>query len=88
MAEPVLTSIEIEGFLSIRSASVSLGQLNVLVGANGAGKSNLVRGFELLGRLADEELGLFVGRNGGASALLHSGEPRMRLVVNASTTAY
>jgi predicted ATPase len=88
VAEPVLTSIEIEGFLSIRSASVSLGQLNVLVGANGAGKSNLVRGFELLGRLADEELGLFVGRNGGASALLHSGEPRMRLVVNASTTAY
>ena len=29
--------IEVEGFASILSASVELGNLNVLVGANGAG---------------------------------------------------
>ncbi|HJP78613.1 MAG TPA: AAA family ATPase [Pseudonocardiaceae bacterium] len=71
MTEPALESIEIEGFLSISSASVSLGRLNVLIGANGAGKSNFITAFELLGRLADNQLRLFVGQRGGASALLN-----------------
>ena len=71
MAEPALESIEIEGFLSIRSATVSLGALNVLIGANGSGKSNLVRAFEMLGRIADGELAFFVSLNGGASTLVH-----------------
>lgn len=77
MTTPALESIEIEGFLSIRSASVPLGRLNVLVGANGAGKSNLVTAFELLGRLAEGELEFFVDRNGGASTLLNA-SPRSR----------
>jgi predicted ATPase len=82
-------SIEIEGFLSIRSASVRLRQLNVLVGANGAGKSNFVRAFELLGRLVDEELGLFVGLNGGASTLLNDGgERRIRIRANGDPNSY
>ena len=79
MGTKALESIEIEGFLSIRSASVSLGRLNVLVGANGAGKSNLVTAFELVSRLADNELDFFVARSGGASALLND-SPRSRSV--------
>jgi predicted ATPase len=71
VSEPTLDSIEIEGFLSISSASVTLGRLNVLIGANGAGKSNFITAFELLGRLADDQLRLFVGLRGGASALLN-----------------
>jgi predicted ATPase len=55
-----LDAISIEGFTSIRSATMRPGDLTVLIGANGAGKSNFVRVLELLGRLADEELGLFV----------------------------
>ncbi|WP_410647257.1 AAA family ATPase [Amycolatopsis sp. cmx-4-54] len=66
-----LTSIEIEGFTSIRSARVELGAMNVLIGANGAGKSNFVQSFELLGRISEDLLNLFVGRNGGASALIN-----------------
>ncbi|HEX7661379.1 MAG TPA: AAA family ATPase [Pseudonocardiaceae bacterium] len=84
-----LDTIEIEGFLSIRSASVSLRRLNVLVGANGAGKSNLVRVFEFLGRLVDQDLGLFVGLNGGASALLNDGaEPHIRIAVDGLPNKY
>jgi predicted ATPase len=84
-----LESIEIEGFLSIRSATVQLGRLNALVGANGAGKSNLVRAFEMLGRIADGELGLFVGLNGGASALVfEAGRQRIRLVVDGWRGGY
>ncbi|MEU1209160.1 AAA family ATPase [Nocardia sp. NPDC005825] len=69
MTERQLDAIKVEGFTSIRSATIPLGRLNVLVGANGAGKSNLVHAFEMLGRIVDGELGLFVGMNGGASAL-------------------
>lgn len=72
MTERLLRRIEIEGFTSIKSATVELGRLNVLVGANGAGKSNFIRALELLGRIVDEELGYFVGKSGGAAALLNS----------------
>lgn len=72
MTERALESIEIEGFLSIRSTSVRLGRINVLVGANGAGKSNFVKAFDLIGRIANGEMARFVGFNGGASALLNS----------------
>jgi predicted ATPase len=88
VAELGLESIEIEGFLSIRSTTVSLGALNVLIGANGSGKSNFVRALELLGRLVDEELGLFVGLNGGASALLHSGGQRITFAANSPGFRY
>ncbi|SDC99831.1 AAA family ATPase [Actinokineospora iranica] len=71
MADGVLNEIEVEGYTSIEHATIRLGSLNVLVGANGAGKSNFIRALELLGRIADAELGLFVGLNGGASALLN-----------------
>lgn len=80
-----LRSIEIEGFTSIRSATVDLGALNVLVGANGAGKSNFVHAFELLGRIAERRLGLFVGLSGGASALLHHGAEEKRITLGLDT---
>jgi len=48
-----LKKIEIKGFKSIESASVELRDLNVVIGANGAGKSNLIGTFKLLERYAD-----------------------------------
>src|SRR5207253_8526686 len=47
--------------------------LNVLIGANGAGKSNLISFFRLLHELAVERLQLFVAKSGGADTLLHNG---------------
>lgn len=88
MAEWALDRIDIEGFLSIRSASVRLGRLNVLVGANGAGKSNFIRALELLGRIADGELGLFVGLNGGASTLLNERADEIVVRLRASDVEY
>lgn len=40
-----------EGFTSIRSAVLELNGVNVLVGANGAGKSNLIRALGYLAGL-------------------------------------
>ncbi|WP_197024230.1 AAA family ATPase [Nocardiopsis sp. CNT312] len=76
MARRRLRSLTVEGLTSIRSATVELGDVNVLIGANGAGKSNFVSALAMLGRIADGDLGLFVGLNGGASGLLHQGPDR------------
>lgn len=91
MEQRSLESIVVEGFTSIRSATVQLRDLNVLVGANGAGKSNFIRALGMLGRMVDGELGLFVGFSGGAGALLNSdagSSGRIRLEVRSAVGSY
>lgn len=85
-----LKRTEVEGFTSIRFASVELGRLNVLVGANGAGKSNFIHALAMLGRIVDSELNLFVGLNGGANALLNSSDSssRVKLRIEAHPNSY
>jgi predicted ATPase len=70
---PALDSIDVEGYKSIRAAKIDLGAINVLIGANGSGKSNLVGLFDLLADLADHRLQLHIARQGGANAILHFG---------------
>ena len=48
-----LESLAVEGFTSIVSAALTLRDVNVLVGANGAGKSNFIRALGMLGRIVD-----------------------------------
>jgi predicted ATPase len=86
-----LNSVVVAGFTSIRSAALALNDVNVLVGANGAGKSNFIRALSLLGRIVDSELSLFVGLSGGANALLSvdPAAPRLiRLEVEADAGRY
>ena len=45
---PALESIAIKGFKSIRDIEVKLRDINVLIGANGSGKSNFLEVFSLL----------------------------------------
>ncbi len=73
---PALDSLEVEGYKSIRSAKIDLGAINVLIGANGSGKSNLLGLFSLLADLAEGRLQLHVARQGGANAILHFGLKR------------
>jgi predicted ATPase len=47
----MLRSISIKNFRSIKTCSVTLEPLSVLVGANGSGKTNLVRAVELFGEI-------------------------------------
>jgi predicted ATPase len=68
-----LDHIEIDGYRSIKKLKLRLKAINILIGANGAGKSNLVGAFGLLGDLVDGKLQLHVGRRGGANAMLHFG---------------
>lgn len=69
-----LDHIEIRGFKSIRETSLDLGPLNVLIGANGAGKSNFISVFKLLNQIVQENLQEFVAVNGGGESFLHFGQ--------------
>lgn len=69
-----IRNISIEGFKSIRELdSFPLGPLNLLIGANGAGKSNFVDFFRLLRAMADENLQGFVNKQGGADGFFYLG---------------
>jgi predicted ATPase len=68
-----LTRIQVRGFRSIREADLEIGPLNVLVGANGAGKSNFISLFTLIHCLAQRELASYVASHGGMNDILYYG---------------
>lgn len=72
----VLESLTVRGFKSIRDQTLKLAPLNVFIGGNGSGKSNLVSVFQFLNRLVEKELQTYTGVAGGADSLLHFGRKR------------
>ena len=85
MAEPVrkasLKKITIKGFKSIESlVDFELRPLNILIGANGAGKSNFVDFFRMLRAMALEGLQKFVLSSGRADGFLHLGPEHTRRI--------
>ncbi len=81
----MLTSLHISGFKSIRDAHIELRGLNVLIGANGAGKSNLISFFSMLNEIAHGRLQHFVGVSGRAQSLLYNG-PKVTASMAAELT--
>jgi len=75
-----LNRIQIKGYKSIKDLDLSLGPINVLIGANGAGKSNFIGFFRMLSELIEGHLQIFVGRSGGANAMLHYGTKETRSI--------
>src|SRR5260370_29700934 len=72
-----IKKLTIEGFKSIQKLpEFELRPLNVMIGANGAGKSNFVGFFRLLRELIDQRLQLAISTEGGADACLYMG-PRV-----------
>jgi predicted ATPase len=76
-----LDSIKVAGFKSIAEMDVKLASLNVLIGANGAGKSNFISLFTLLGQLVEKRLQVYVGQSGGPDALLTNGRKHTEKMV-------
>lgn len=69
-----LDKLTIRGFKSIRELEdFELKDLNIFVGANGAGKSNLISFFRMLQSLIEGNLDDYVRDSGGISDLLHNG---------------
>ena len=71
---PALEWITIKGFRSLKSVEhLKLGKINVIIGANGSGKSNFIGVFGFLNAIREGRLKEYVGRAGGANSLLYFG---------------
>jgi predicted ATPase len=71
-----LESLTVRSFKSIRDITLKLARLNVFVGGNGSGKSNLVGVFHFLNQIVNQELQKYTGVSGGADNILHYGRKR------------
>ncbi|CAN1209157.1 ATPase AAA-type core domain-containing protein [Tumidithrix helvetica PCC 7403] len=76
MNQNQLSRIVIKGFKSIRECDLELKELNVLIGANGAGKSNFISFFQMIQQMLARKLQLYVSKQGGPDALLHFGRKK------------
>lgn len=82
-----VSSITVAGLRSLREVKLDLGPVTVLIGANGSGKSNVLSVFRLLNAIRTRSLGLYVGREGGASTLVFRGPdapPEIRVTIETS----
>src|ERR1043165_3993449 len=71
---PELDSITVKGFKSLASIDkLKLGAINVVIGANGSGKSNFIGVFAFLHALREGHLQDYVFKAGGADKVLHFG---------------
>ena len=68
-----LNNIKVSGFKSIRALEMEMHDLNVLIGANGAGKSNFIELFRFIRNLVEERLQIYVAQQGGADKMLYRG---------------
>ena len=85
-----IEAVRIQGFRSLADVELEkLPRLSVLIGANGSGKSNFIRFFEMMSwMLRSRKLGEFVQRHGGANDQLCDGgkmSPRMEATVTMRT---
>ena len=62
--------------------------LNILIGANGSGKGNLIAAIQMLKAQAAGTLESYIASNGGVSALLHNGsKPANKIELEASISS-
>lgn len=69
----MLQRLRINGFKSIKNMDLELRPLNILIGANGAGKSNLISFFKMLNEMMNDRLQQYIAVSGYAHSLLYFG---------------
>jgi predicted ATPase len=70
---PHLRSISVKGYKSIKSLELNMSAINILIGANGAGKSNFISLFSFLNQLSQGRLRTYVEQHGFANTFFHFG---------------
>lgn len=68
-----MDSITVKGYKSFKDITVPLKPINILIGSNGAGKSNFLSLFALLGNAYNGLLARSVALSGGVDKLFHKG---------------
>lgn len=69
-----ITRIAIKGYRSLKDVVWEPGKLNIIIGPNGTGKSNLLRFFELLVAASSGKLARYLQKAGGIRPLLWDGK--------------
>ena len=92
---PRLKNVKVKGFRSIKEMDLEMRPLNVCIGANGAGKSNLIAFFKLINEMMGGRLQQYVGTTGRATANLYFGpritphmEAELEFEADKGTNAY
>ncbi|HRD78739.1 MAG TPA: AAA family ATPase [Hyphomicrobiaceae bacterium] len=88
-----LVAFEVEGYRSLRSLKIDCGDLTVLAGENGVGKTNIFRALELLPAAADGSICRRLAEEGGMQSVLWSGRgseraTSLRLTARFENVAY
>jgi predicted ATPase len=68
-----IQNIKLENFKSFRSLDIDLKPINILIGANGAGKSNFIAFFKFLQQILRENLSNYTLKKGGVNSFLYFG---------------
>jgi len=71
-----LSRLVLHGYKSIADCDIEFKPLNVLIGSNGVGKSNLISFFHLINRILNQQLQVEIGLLGGPDALLYFGRKK------------
>ena len=74
---PVLQTVAIRGYRSLREVILPLGRLSIVTGANGAGKSSLYRALRLLADCGRGEVVGSLAREGGLQSVLWAGPEQL-----------
>lgn len=83
-----IQNIKLHNYKSIMSCDLSLQNTNIIIGANGAGKSNLLSFFDLMRAFTQEDLlHSHVARKGGPDAFLRFGRKHTKSFSAALTVA-
>lgn len=86
----MLRRVILNGFKSIKSMDLELLALNILIGANGSGKSNLVSYFKMLNEMMGGRLQTYIAAAGRAQSILHYGPkqtPQMEATLEFHTAS-
>jgi len=93
-----LREVTIKGYKSIafdKPVTLKLGDVSILLGANGAGKSNIIGFFRMLSYMMSKSFGRYVEMEGTSNSLLHYGAKKtpvmsgtLKFAANNSENAY
>lgn len=75
-----LKRVQINGFKSIASLDLKMNPINILIGANGSGKSNFISLFSFLRHLSEGKLQTYVEQNGFANTFFHFGAKKTKTI--------
>lgn len=82
----------VEGYRSLADVTLEFGNVTVILGPNGSGKTNLYRALRLAHECGDGRLARAIVQEGGMPSVVHGGrrrgEPRIELAVDLDDMTY